>query len=476
MISTFMRPTITNPPIYLPFNEKIFIYFSNIHSKIVKILEVNKYNKWRKNMPKEVNPDKNHNVKDDTKNAINSKWGTAIISGLIGAGLVGGVSAYANQDKVSEDEVKTMVERQVNAESQNKSENKGQQGTQQASVEIQSDVSAVVDKVAGSVVSVVNLASPNNQVYDLFGFTQPSRNSDELKTASEGSGVIYKVHGDKAYIVTNNHVIKGSDALEIILADGTQVPVDLVGADPWTDLAVLAMPAEYAKTVAEFGDSSQLKVGEPAIAIGSPLGSDFASTVTSGIVSGLNRQVPTDLDEDGQSDWTVTAIQTDAAINPGNSGGALVNSAGQVIGINSMKISTAQVEGMGFAIPSNDVTTIISQLEKDGHVTRPGLGLRMASLYQFPLERQKQMLKLPEAVEDGVVVMEVDPNSPADQAGLKQYDVITRFGDHEIKDTTQLRQALYGSDPNGKVEIEYYRNGKKQTTTVQLRPQDHHNA
>ena len=307
---------------------------------------------------------------------------------------------------------------------------------------------------------------------DIFGFSKTEKSDKKYKTASEGSGVIYKVLGDKAYIVTNNHVIRGSDALEIILNDGKQVPVELVGADPWTDLAVLAMPSKYVNRVIEFGDSSKVKVGQTAIAIGSPLGSDFASSVTAGIVSGLNRQVPMDVDEDGHPDTTVSAIQTDAAINPGNSGGALVNAAGQLIGINSMKISSAKVEGMGFAIPSNEVQKIISQLEKDGKVIRPNLGVRMASLYQFPLEHQKKKLHLPKEVKDGAVLMDILKGGPADQAGLKVYDVITQFAGRKVTNANELRQALYACGPDDEVEVTIYRHGKSQTLQVKLHAQE----
>ena len=150
------------------------------------------------------------------------------------------------------------------------------------------------------------------------------------------------------------------------VADGTREKAELVGSDQWTDLAVIRIANTNVSTVAEFANSDEVEVGQTAIAIGSPLGSEFATSVTQGIVSATNRAVATDVDGDGQEDWVVTAIQTDAAINPGNSGGALINSAGQVIGINSMKISKSSVEGMGFAIPSNEVVSIIKQLETDG--------------------------------------------------------------------------------------------------------------
>ena len=159
--------------------------------------------------------------------------------------------------------------------------------------------------------------------------------------AGTGSGVVYKKTGGKAFIVTNNHVIEGASELEVTLSDGTKLPAELIGSDPWTDLAVITVDEDKIKTVAEFGKSASLKPGEPVIAIGNPLGLQFSGSITQGVISGLERSIPVDINEDGQADWNAEVIQTDAAINPGNSGGALVNMSGQVIGINSMKISEA---------------------------------------------------------------------------------------------------------------------------------------
>lgn len=420
---------------------------------------------------------------NQNKTSLKKIWTPAIVGGLIGASLVGGVgyASGAFDQVTSQDEVEDIVHKELAKQGQGQTSKEG--GAQkEAPVNITTDVSAIVDEVKGSVVSVVNLAdTSNNELYDLFGFRNPGSQSsqnpkDQYATASEGSGVIYKVEGDRAYIVTNNHVIDGQDALEIITSEGEQVPAKLVGADKFTDLAVLSIPAKYAKTVAQFGDSRALSVGEPAIAIGSPLGSDFASTVTYGIISGLDRQVPVDLDQDGSADWQVNAIQTDAAINPGNSGGALVNSAGQLIGINSMKISTANVEGMGFAIPSHEVQGIISQLEENGKVIRPKFGVQMADLRRIPLDQQENLLKLPKEVEKGVVIMEVISNTPASKAGLKPYDVITKFNGEEVTSTVDLRQKLYSTDPTARVSVEVYREGQPVEVEVQLEAQSSNEA
>ena len=324
------------------------------------------------------------------------------------------------------------------------------------------EITKVVAEVKNAVVSVINKQATSRN--NLYG-TQQS--GGELATASEGSGVIYKNEGGYAYIVTNYHVIAKSQELEVLLADGTREKAELVGSDQWTDLAVIRIANTKVTTVAEFANSDDVQVGETAIAIGSPLGSEFATSVTQGIVSATNRSVATDVDGDGQEDWVVTAIQTDAAINPGNSGGALINSAGQVIGINSMKISKSSVEGMGFAIPSNEVVSIIKQLEENGKITRPALGISMVNLSSVNT-RVVQQLNLPSDVTGGVVIAEVAAKGSAKVAGLQPYDVIVEMDGQKIQGIQNLRKVLYSHKVGDKMEVTYYRNGQKQTTTISL--------
>lgn len=338
--------------------------------------------------------------------------------------------------------------------------------TSTAAANTNNDISKVVENVKNAVVSVINKqASGRNSLYGTQ--QQQQQSNDELTTASEGSGVIYKKENGYAYIVTNNHVIANSQELEVLLADGTREKAELVGSDQWTDLAVIRIPADKVSTVAEFANSDEVKAGQTAIAIGSPLGSEFATSVTQGIVSANNRPVPTDVDGDGQQDWIVNAIQTDAAINPGNSGGALINSAGQVIGINSMKISKSSVEGMGFAIPSNEVVNIINELEKNGKIVRPALGISMVNLSNVNSQAVNQ-LNLPKDVKSGVVVAEVSSKGSAKAAGLQPYDVIVEMDGQKVEGIQNLRKILYSHKVGDKLEVTYYRNGQKQTTTVSL--------
>ncbi|OFI47956.1 S1C family serine protease [Floricoccus penangensis] len=349
--------------------------------------------------------------------------------------------------------------------------------TTKVSYVVESDTTKAIDKVSDAVVSVINYQKKQSgtSLEDFLNGNFDQNGNDDAKEeeAGEGSGVIYKKDGKTAYVVTNNHVVEGASSLEVMLSTGEKVKGELVGKDAFSDLAVIKIDGSKVKNTAEFGDSSTLKVGEPAIAIGSPLGSQYANSATQGIISSLNRQVTSQ--NDNRETVSINAIQTDAAINPGNSGGALINIKGQVIGINSSKIASTSssvngisVEGMGFAIPSNDVQSIIDKLEKDGQVSRPALGIEMKNLADIPKESIDKSLKLPEDVTSGVVVTNVQSNMPAEKAGLKKYDVITKLGDVDTPTYIELQSALYKLNIGDTVKVTYYRNGKKETTDVKL--------
>ena len=335
----------------------------------------------------------------------------------------------------------------------------------QTSVKNENSTTKAVDKVKDAVVSIITYSA--NSQNSLFGYSESDTDTNTEQVSSQGSGVIYKKDGEYAYIVTNTHVINGANKLDIRLADGTKVPGEIVGTDTYSDIAVVKISSEKVSAVAEFGDSSQLTVGETAIAIGSPLGSEYANTVTQGIISSLNRTVSLK-SEDGQAIST-KAIQTDTAINPGNSGGPLINIQGQVIGITSSKIATnggTSVEGLGFAIPSNDAIKIIEQLEKNGKVTRPALGIQMVNLSNLSTT-DLQKLKLPDNITSGVAVRSVQPNMPAN-GHLEKYDVITKVDGNPIASATELQNALYSHSVGDEMTITYYRNGKEETTTIKL--------
>ena len=336
----------------------------------------------------------------------------------------------------------------------------------QTSYKNENSTTQAVNKVKDAVVSIITYSS-NSRQSSVFNTDEANSDSDNQQIASEGSGVIYKKNDKDAYLVTNTHVINGASKVDIRLADGTKVPGEIVGSDTFSDIAVVKISSEKVTTVAEFGDSSQLSVGETAIAIGSPLGSEYANTVTQGIISSLNRNVSLK-SEDGQAIST-KAIQTDTAINPGNSGGPLVNIQGQVIGITSSKIASnggTSVEGLGFAIPSNDVQNIIKQLESDGKVTRPALGIQMVNLSNVGANDLRK-LNIPSGLTSGVVVRSVQSNMPAN-GHLQKYDVITKVDDKEIASSTDLQHALYNHAIGDTIKITYYRNGKEETTSIKL--------
>ena len=337
----------------------------------------------------------------------------------------------------------------------------------QTSYKNENSTTQAVNKVKDAVVSIITYSSSSSRQSSVFNADDTNSDSDNQQIASEGSGVIYKKDDKDAYLVTNTHVINGASKVDIRLADGTKVPGEIVGSDTFSDIAVVKISSEKVTTVAEFGDSSQLSVGETAIAIGSPLGSEYANTVTQGIISSLNRNVSLK-SEDGQAIST-KAIQTDTAINPGNSGGPLVNIQGQVIGITSSKIASnggTSVEGLGFAIPSNDAQNIIKQLESNGKVTRPALGIQMVNLSNVGASDLRK-LNIPSSLTSGVVVRSVQNNMPAN-GHLQKYDVITKVDDKEIASSTDLQHALYNHAIGDTIKVTYYRNGKEETTSIKL--------
>ena len=328
--------------------------------------------------------------------------------------------------------------------------------TQNVSLNVKTDITEIVDKVADAVVGISNIQSTS-----FWG--------DTGREVGTGSGVIYKKAGNKAYIVTNYHVIEGAHSVEVTLLDGTKLSAEVLGGDIWTDLAVLAVDGKNIDTVAEFGDSDALKVGEPVIAIGNPLGATFSGSVTQGSMSGLERAIPVDIKQGGIVDWQAEVIQTDAAINPGNSGGALINIGGQLIGINSMKIATQAVEGIGLAIPINYAIPVIEDLEKYGEVKRPYMGIELQSVNEIPAYYQREALNLPKDVNYGVAIRRVEPGSPADKAGLKAYDVIVELDGEKINDVIDLRRHLYIEKKIGdNMTVKFYRNGKLRETTMKL--------
>ncbi|WP_040208760.1 S1C family serine protease [Neobacillus jeddahensis] len=318
-------------------------------------------------------------------------------------------------------------------------------------------IADTVENVSKAIVGIENFQQSQNN--DPWGNTS----STESVESGSGSGVIFQKTNDTAYIVTNNHVVEGASKLEISLYDGQKTTAEVVGTDALTDLAVLKIDAKYVTSTAAFGDSSTLRPGDQVFAIGNPLGLDLSRTVTQGIVSAIDRSISVTT---SAGNWDTNVIQTDAAINPGNSGGALINPQGQVIGINSLKISESGVEGLGFAIPSNDLIPIVNQLIKSGKIDRPYLGVGLADLDEVP---QMYWQNLPDDIKQGVLVMNIDQNSAASRAGLQPKDVIVSMNGTDIANSTELRKYLYTKVKTGDtIKIEVYRDGKLVTVNVKL--------
>ncbi|MCG0277377.1 MAG: trypsin-like peptidase domain-containing protein [Thermanaeromonas sp.] len=276
------------------------------------------------------------------------------------------------------------------------------------------------------------------------------------ESVRQGSGIIFD--GANGYIVTNNHVIAGASRITVSLDRDQVLPAEVVGRDVRSDLAVLRVRAGNLPT-ARLGDSSSLQVGETVVAIGNPLGREFARSVTVGVISALNREITVG-GQDGRQ-ITLRVLQTDAPINPGNSGGALVNMRGEVIGINSVKIATTGVEGMGFAIPINDARPILEQLIRQGYVSRPFLGVynlkeitpEMAEWYNIPA---------------GLFVGGVLPDSPASRAGIKVEDIITKIDGQQVLTYGDLDRALVHKKPGEQVALTLYRRAKGELTVTAI--------
>ena len=285
--------------------------------------------------------------------------------------------------------------------------------------------------------------------------------------ASTGTGFIYKSSGGLAYIMTNHHVINGVDSVKVILSDDTEVDAQVKGSEAYSDIAVLSIPSNKAKSIAVLGDSTKLNVGDTVFAVGSPEGAEYAGSVTKGILSGKDRLVAVALSNSNSSDYYMKVIQTDAAINPGNSGGPLCNINGEVIGITNMKLVDSTVEGMGFAIPIEDALFYSATLEKGKNVSRPYFGIGMLDLNDsFAL--WKSGITIPSNVKTGIVVTEVADNSPAKAAKIEKGDIITSLGGENISSIAEFRYQLYKHKPGEEVKVKIFRNNKGKEVVVKL--------
>lgn len=314
-----------------------------------------------------------------------------------------------------------------------------------------------VENVENPVVAVAQIAGPS-VVGVKVDFYEQGFFGELQETSEEGSGIIYSEDG---YIITNYHVVEDaisstSAQVTVTLSNQEEYTAKIIGTDSVTDLALLKIEAT-GLTPATFGKSSDLQVGELAVAIGNPLGQEFAGSVTVGYISALNRSITTD----GR---TYQLIQTDAAINPGNSGGALVNAKGEVIGINTVKVTDTTVEGLGFAIPSDDALKIIEELKLTGKIVRPYIGIYGIDMDEATAQRNKLV--------EGVYVYQVFSGSPAEAAGISRGDIIVEFDGQQVKTKQELNNAKNKKSIGDKVKVKVYRGGDYQELEITLSGDD----
>lgn len=323
---------------------------------------------------------------------------------------------------------------------------------------------SVVKNITEETITETSIADAVEKVYDAVVVVK-TYSKDKLY--STGTGFVYKIENNKAYIMTNNHVIDGGDSVKVLFTDGNEVNATKVGGETYSDIAVLTVGVNDKIKTATLGKTEELRVGDTLFTVGSPEGAEYAGTVTKGILSGKDRLVAVSYSST-TNDYYMKVLQTDAAINPGNSGGPICNINGEVIGITNMKLVDGSVEGMGFAIPIEDALYYAAILETEGKVTRPYLGIAMLDVTSDSYTLWQSGITIPEGVTKGVVIYGIENNSPADKAGLKKGDIITYLGKEEIDSLAEFRYELYKHSVGETIEVKYLRDGKEQTAKITL--------
>ena len=294
------------------------------------------------------------------------------------------------------------------------------------------------------------------------------RNYQNDEVASTGTGFVYKIDGDYAYVMTNQHVVDGADRVTLITSSDEEIEGEVLGGDSYVDIAVIKIKKYDGIVALQLGNSENAKLGDLVFTIGSPLGYEYRGSVSTGHLAGKDRlvSVSTDSNTSG-SDWVMKVLQTDAAINPGNSGGPLMNTNGEVIGVISMKFVQTEVEGMGFAIPIEYVNSKIETLEKGESIEWPLLGVSMINVSDAK-GSYRYNYNIPDDIDSGVVVAGIEENSGAADSDLREGDIITKLNGEEVQDSAYLRYELYKYSVGDKIEITYIRDGKEHTTKVVL--------
>ncbi len=319
------------------------------------------------------------------------------------------------------------------------------------------------------VVEEGNLSAAVEKVYYSSVMVKTSKNS---KDVGSGSGFVYKTDDKANYIITNHHVIKGGDGYTVVNYDDEEIKATLLGSDEYLDIAVLKIEKREDMPAVAIGKSSEAKLGDTVFTVGTPIGYAYHNTVTSGIISGLNREVEVETSSGNgynlvKETYIMEATQTNAAVNPGNSGGALANAKGEVIGVISMKLVSSSIEGMGFAIPIELVMANVEVLANGGKIERPLLGIQLLDINDT-WQLYRNGIEVPDEVESGIVVVAISENSGAAKSGLQKGDIIVKINDAEIKNAAYLKYLLFKYKPGDEVEITYYRNGKFNKTLVKL--------
>ena len=309
---------------------------------------------------------------------------------------------------------------------------------------------------------VSDLKQAINKVYESTVYIEVS--NDKVPTAS-GSGFVYKKNDDNAYILTNYHVIKNGNNYVVTFTNGEEVEATYVNGDEYYDVAILKVDSNSVNVVANLGDSSEVELGDTVFTVGSPIGKDYMGTITKGIISGINRMVSVKL-TDGT--YLMEVIQTDASINNGNSGGPICNIRGEVIGITSSKLIYTGVEGMGFAIPINSISSLLSSMEEGISIERPYLGIQLVNLTNTFALQYYYNIRISSNIEYGAVLSYVENNKSANKAGLQVGDVIVELDGKKIDDVSHFKYELYKHKLGDEITIKYYRGNKLNEVTIEL--------
>ncbi len=315
------------------------------------------------------------------------------------------------------------------------------------------------------VVDESGISEAVDKVYDGVLMIRNYQNNEVVAT---GTGFVYKIEGDFAYIMTNQHVVEGANKITLITYKDEEIEGEVLGGDSYVDIAIIKIKKYDGIKSLQLGNSENAKLGDLVFTIGSPLGYEYRGSVSTGHLAGKDRLVSVSTDSNiSSSDWVMKVLQTDAAINPGNSGGPLMNTNGEVIGVISMKLVQTEVEGMGFAIPIEYINSKIETLEKGESIEWPLLGVSMLNVSDAK-NSYRYDFNIPNDIDSGVVVAGIETGSGADDSDLKEGDIITKLNGEKVQDSAYLRYELYKYSTGDTIDITYIRDGDEHTTKVVL--------